>query len=606
MEAKCKVKAISEILADISADALVTTFQALLCQADGYTRWRIKTFLDHTDTPDLLTLLPPELQATVLGWVDGPSLLKASQVSKTWLRVIRSHSNIWYKKCMNLGVNVEHFKQNEAQGSSSEAEGLAWHIIFANSLRQLRALQYGTAFTEKFIDLQNCKRAVKAVDYQAGYLCTVSEEDYVNIWQLDQNIPIMTFPVDQAVSCIKFHPQDPPLLLCGHFAGILTAWDLHFVSRLKSSGSSSDNAEIPLLKSKMKMHSGPVFCCDLSIDLDLAVSGGADEYIKLWCLSSGLPVQSIASQSHWILKVKLIPDLTYKDKHLIISMTRDDVKKSMWSSSASFPKHPNEKEVAHDNSDLNATQSVSNMGNIDKIDTVLCVKVNESNNNFFTPGLQFSQTFMGLIKQDLDEKYASLLVYDLQTFELVHNVSLNFKVKKLIALGNRFALLLTIGQYLYCSTLIVVDIVTGKTVGTHTVPHSKMTTPDGAQLVVGDTDWLDGITGSPLLDIGEPIGSAQTSILSSCSNALADNDNIFQPPPQLDPVHANAFKSKRPSSDGKGNSLGGASSQGRKSLCSRKLRDKLVLAAGIQNEPGRLFTLWWATAASMAAKFKEE
>ena len=53
-----------------------------------------------------------------------------------------------------------------------------WHKVYITSLRQEESLRIGTAFSERFMQLQNCKKAVKAVDYQDGYLCTGKFSSY--------------------------------------------------------------------------------------------------------------------------------------------------------------------------------------------------------------------------------------------------------------------------------------------------------------------------------------------------------------------------------------------------------------------------------------------
>ncbi|KAG7171009.1 F-box/WD repeat-containing protein 2-like [Homarus americanus] len=513
--------------------ALVTTLppegqQALLLPtvtaASSYVKWRLVSFISGQDTPDLLTLLPPELQIAVLQFVDGPSLLNATQVSREWNGIIKNHNHIWVKKCKELGVNIEKVHC-----------GANWHQAYVSSLRQQLSLKNGTAFSERFMQLQNCKKAVKAVDYQNGFLCTVSEEDYVNIWQLELNIPVLAFPVERAVSCIKFRPNS--LLICGHFVGILTAWDLSKMSEVScviDNSLGNSPGQYFLLWSKFKMHAGPVFSSDFSEELDLLVSGGADECIKLWCLSTGLVI--------------------------------------------------------------------------------------------------------------------------------------------------KYALLLTIGSVLYSSTLVVVDVVTGETAGTHAVPHSKMTTPDGAQLVVGDIDWLNGL-GGHLLDLSEPPLTTEfnndqsnevKSTKSCCSDAerqqnlnkvssvvsSEDSHKIFQQnrspecgTQQFSPCQPAELCECRDAEEEvspigavggelpvcmMGNSdtnlhysnnnspatissedvpLQAASLQyhGSNMNCTKDTQlsvrlerpGHLVLAAGVQSEPGRLFTLWWSNS-KQTLKCKKE
>jgi len=465
------------------------------------------------------------------------------------------------------------------------------------------------------------------------------------------------------VSCIKFHPHF--LLVCGHFVGMLTSWDLSEMANLNCATydfeqSAVDSPDL-FLQNKFKMHSGPIFSCDFSKELNLLVSGGGDECIKLWCLATGLVVRSLPNQNHWVLKVILMPDLSFTSQHTIICMTRDDVNKIRWAAGGDENSCVKKKYVEDSAKDEKAAKTLSlidKMGSIDELDIQVCIKLNAGKNNFFTPGLQHSSKFIGLIRQDIDEKNATLMIYNIYTFELVYEISLQFKVKKLLALGNRYALLLTVGSILYSSTLIIVDIVTGNVIGSHTVPHSKMTTPDGAQLVVGDTQWLDGLTGD--LVIQSSLGSNKVSRVKSTGTTLKngfqmdggilkDSRNGRESPKPLysEPDMNNGTSDCRtPNYKGYSNSSttgnppnrtpevgayrGDNNTTGRISLntvdetytpggscndritqesksytntrtCSTKSHQvltgsqgQLVLALGIQSEPGRLFTLWWA------------
>ena len=283
------------------------------------------------------------------------------------------------------------------------------------------------------------------------------------------NIPVLTFPVERAVSCIKFKPSS--LLLCGHFVGTLTSWDLTSMSQSQCIVlEHSNNRDQYKFENKFKMHAGPVFSCDFSEELDLLVSGGADECLKLWSLSSGLQVKSLSNQDHWVLRVILIPDLSMTSNHEIVYMTRENVRKISW---PSVVKSDCECDVRKGVCSCACVSSPKRYGAIEKISDNFKISLNEGHTNFFTPGLQFSSKYIGIIKQDVEEKHANLCVFDIETFKLEHNISLNIKIKKLLALGSRYALLLTMGSVLYSSTLVIIDIITTKIIGTRSIPHSK-------------------------------------------------------------------------------------------------------------------------------------
>lgn len=298
----------------------------------------------------------------------------------------------------------------------------------------------------------------------------MTEEDRINIWQLEFNIPVLSFLVHQAVSCIQFRLHST--LICGHFTGILTSWDLsdmneHFFTCYDARPyfMGLEESELSLLKVKYKMHSAPVFSCDFSEDIQLLVSGSADETVKFWCLKTGILLRTLNSRSHWVLRVLLTPfDVPNGKRHSLLTMTRDSADRYEW------PSEPTQHDLSPASDSENFPVSC---GDLAAIKTTASVKLNESSDNFITPGLQVSARTVALVKQDLQEKQANLELLDRTTLCVRAAIPLSFKVRKLMALGERFALLLTVGKVLYTSTLVVLDLQTRKLVGSHTVPHSK-------------------------------------------------------------------------------------------------------------------------------------
>ena len=86
---------------------------------------------------------------------------------------------------------------------------------------------------------------------------------------------------------------------------------------------------------KFRLHTAPVLALDLSRDQDLLVSGSADCSTKLWSLSSGQLLRTLANQSHWVLSLILKPAPCHRvprlaGRHLLLTMTRDDIQLWSW------------------------------------------------------------------------------------------------------------------------------------------------------------------------------------------------------------------------------------------------------------------------------------
>jgi len=118
---------------------------------------------------------------------------------------------------------------------------------------------------------------------------------------------------------------------------------------------------------------------------------------------------------------------------------------------------------------------------------------------FFTPGLHFDGRNISFIRQMpmFDTQVigdADIVILSADTGKVVHSVHVNQKIRKLLAIGDRYAvLLLPYVDHKY-KNLAVVDLVKREIVGGCTVPHSRASTPDFSQVSLGDTSWLDGLT----------------------------------------------------------------------------------------------------------------
>merc|ERR1719369_352472 len=119
---------------------------------------------------------------------------------------------------------------------------------------------------------------------------------------------------------------------------------------------------------------------------------------------------------------------------------------------------------------------------------------------FFTPGLHFDGSSISFIRQMpmFDTQNigdADIVTLDANTGKMVQNVHVNQKIRKLLAIGKRFAVLLLPYVDNKYKNLAVVDLSRRVIVGGCTVPHSRASTPDFSQVSLGDCSWLDGLSG---------------------------------------------------------------------------------------------------------------
>merc|ERR1719209_2572552 len=136
---------------------------------------------------------------------------------------------------------------------------------------------------------------------------------------------------------------------------------------------------------------------------------------------------------------------------------------------------------------------------------------------FFTPGLHFDGSRISFIRQMpmFDTQTigdADIVILDANTGKVVHNVHVNQKIRKLLAIGSRYAVLLLPYVNNKYKNLAVVDLVRREIVGGATVPHSRASTPDFSQVSLGDNRWLDGLSGEVTAGLVACLALADSSI----------------------------------------------------------------------------------------------
>ena len=106
---------------------------------------------------------------------------------------------------------------------------------------------------------------------------------------------------------------------------------------------------------------------------------------------------------------------------------------------------------------------------------------------FFTPGLHFDGCRISFIRQMpmFDTQTigdADIVILDANSGKVVHNVHVNQKIRKLLAIGSRFAVVLLPYVDNKYKNLAVVDLERRHVVGGAVVPHSRASTPDFSQV----------------------------------------------------------------------------------------------------------------------------
>ena len=182
-------------------------------------------------------------------------------------------------------------------------------------------------------------------------------------------------------------------------------------------------------------------------------------------------MKTLPNQSHWVLSNILCPPEShtvprFKGRHLMLTMTRDDIQLWSW----------------------------QKLEDLVQADLYIPLKsITEAIQSFFfPPGLHFDGARISFIRQMpmFDTQTigdADIVILSAETGKVERSVHVNQKIRKLLAIGERFAVLLLPYLDSKYKNLAVVDLVEGQIVGGATVPHSRASTPDFSQ--VNDNDY---------------------------------------------------------------------------------------------------------------------
>jgi len=441
-----------------------TTLNQLISCCGSQQLWHLQQKLPDFLYRDFIHLLPPELTEKILSYLCPRDLLFSCSVSKLWRERIGSLQKLWLETARRVGCNI----------SRVSAVTQDWRATCVEAMRLRSELVTGTAWTQDgLVNLVRAPGRFSALDWDRNHIAggtadsgpDTENSDSVVIWSLEDNRVTVSFHVSGSVSCIKLH--HPHIVVCGHFDGTLSCHQI--------SGPSPGS-----LLHKFKLHTAPVLSLALAPSLDLLVSGSADCSTKVWSLTSGELLKTLSNQSHWVLSCILSPlsqhqVARFSDRHILLTMTRDDIQLWSWAD--------------------------SELSELSQPDLYIPLKsVTEAIQSFFfTPGLHFDGSRISFIRQMpmFDTQNigdADIVILDANSGKVVQNVHVNQKIRKLLAIGSRFAVVLLPYVDNKYKNLAVVDLERRELVGGVVVPHSRASTPDFSQICLGDTRWCDGLT----------------------------------------------------------------------------------------------------------------
>jgi len=503
------LKSVESKFSSLSSSHQTETLNQLIARCGSDQLWLLQQRLPELLYRDFVSLLPPELTERILSFLPATSLLACCQVSRLWKDQVGSFKGLWLAQARRIGCQVRDIRGRKSSLLSEQEErdwgslSDEWTLQFHDSspeeevklisrdwkkecvagLKLRNLLDSCKAWThEELVNLVKAPGRFAALHYHLGHIAGGTADSSATdpaesavVWDVAEGRVVASFPVAASVSCIRL--SWPDLLVCGHFDGSLSS---HSVS-----GSEPSTPPGTLLQ-RFRLHTAPVLSLALSeSSTDLLVSGSADCSIKLWRLSTGELLKTLPNQSHWVLSSILCPADShtvprFKGRHLMLTMTRDDIQ--LWSWERLEDLHP-----------------------LQQADLYIPLKsVTEAIQSFFfTPGLHFDGARISFIRQMpmFDTQTigdADIVILSAETGKVERSVHVNQKIRKLLAIGERFAVLLLPYLDSKYKNLAVVDMVEGHIIGGATVPHSRASTPDFSQICLGDTKWLNGLSSATI------------------------------------------------------------------------------------------------------------
>ncbi|XP_071450087.1 F-box/WD repeat-containing protein 2-like [Hetaerina americana] len=440
----------------------VETIVALVKMSCPEQRFVLEREISQFLHQDILVSLPRELQELICDYVDVQSLLTACCVSKKWNVIVSSLGNVWKNKGNSLGI-----------GRVDNGE-IDWKKECLNALRVIDGMRNGLAFQHREFPATGLTLDhVTGLHYSDGLLVG-SAEDQVGIWRTTDYELVAIFSAPYRVSCLRLNLST---LILGHTNGCATAWCVK-TDRIHSSPA-NDWCRADMTK-EFRGHTGVVMSVSACTKLDLLVSGSTDFTAKLWSIKSGALIKTLLGQTHWIIQVSLFSQYDKTGAHergsnRLITKTRDSIHLYTWS------KH---------------SSSVDDV-NFASMETSKKIISLHPVGNFVTSGCHIVGKSLVFVRQTLAQGrdgQADIVFHDTERLECNKKIGVKLKIRKLLAVGKVFALVLQPWIQQQHFNLTVINISNGEIVGGCYVPHSSSATPDLAQITIGNVSWCDGLT----------------------------------------------------------------------------------------------------------------
>ena len=164
---------------------------------------------------------------------------------------------------------------------------------------------------------------------------------------------------------------------------------------------------------------------------NVVASGAADLTVKFWQITSGKLLRTLDQFSHWIIHLVLKDPNQhqlekFQDKCILITMTKDNLSLFSWPSFETMQ---------------NCQFTPDFVIPLNPADCFVWKKV------FFTPGMQLFGQKLAFVRQvAMFDTHtvgdADLVIADANTGQIQKSIHINQKIRKLLAVGERFALIL--------------------------------------------------------------------------------------------------------------------------------------------------------------------